>query len=158
MSAFRPLQIANAVLEEAATQGRTLTIMQLLKLVYIAHGWSLGLLDAPLVSEEAEAWQHGPVFPSIYREFRRFGAAPIPANTAANVPAASLTPSQRDVIRSVVSAYGHMHAFKLSQITHEPGTPWFDTYRGGQGSSTDIPDRLVADHYKKLARERQKAV
>jgi uncharacterized phage-associated protein len=77
MTAFAPLAVANAVLDEARDQGKSLTIMQLLKLVYIAHGWSLALLNVPLVNEEPEAWQHGPVFPSIYREFRRFGSQPI---------------------------------------------------------------------------------
>ncbi|WP_184090282.1 type II toxin-antitoxin system antitoxin SocA domain-containing protein [Sphingomonas xinjiangensis] len=51
--------------------------MQLLRLVYIAHGWSLGLLNEPLVNEEPEAWQHKPVFPAVYRAFRKFGAGGI---------------------------------------------------------------------------------
>lgn len=158
MTAFPPLAVANSVLDEARNQGKSLTIMQLLKLVYIAHGWSLGLLNAPLVNEAPQAWQHGPVFPSIYREFRRFGSQPITGNACSpfgEIASATLSESQRDVVRSVVQSYGDMHAFALSRITHEPETPWSKTYRNGLGSSDEIPNAIIAEHYKKLAHERR---
>lgn len=158
MTAFPPLAVANAVLEEAESQGKSLTVMQLLKLVYIAHGWALGLLKAPLVDEEPEAWQHGPVFPAIYREFRRFGSRAISGlatGPRGSVPYADLSESQRSVVRSVVQSYGDMHAFALSRITHEPDTPWFTTYRNGLGASREIPNAIIADYYTKLAHERR---
>lgn len=158
MTAFPPLAIANSVLEEAETQGKPLTIMQLLKLVYVAHGWSLALLDAPLVNEEPEAWQHGPVFPSIYREFRRFGSQRIVGYATGpfgSVPHADLSEPQRSVIRSVVQNYGDMHAFALSRMTHETDTPWSKAYRGGLGVSGEISNAIIAEHYKKLANERR---
>lgn len=160
MTAFSPLAVANAVLEEAWQQGKSLTIMQLLKLVYISHGWSLALLNGPLVDEEPEAWQHGPVFPSIYRAFRRFGSSPI--TELASTPfgplaAADLSDQQRSVVQSVVRGYGDMHAFALSRMTHQPDTPWARTYRDGAGSSDDISNAVIAEHYRKLAHERQAA-
>ena len=53
-----PLAIANKVLGVASERGISLTIMQLIKLVYFAHGWSLTLLGKPLVNDEPQAWQH----------------------------------------------------------------------------------------------------
>lgn len=161
MTAFPPLAIADAVLNEARAQGKSLTIMQLLKLVYIAHGWALALLDAPLVNEEPEAWQHGPVFPAIYREFRRFGSQPITGNAIRRFGVAyetGLSESQRAIIHSVVANYGDMHAFALSRITHEAETPWSQVYRNGEGNSDDIPNAIIADHYRKLAHERRATV
>ncbi len=158
MTAFPPLAVANAVLNEARAQGRPLTIMQLLKLVYIAHGWSLALLKYPLVNEEPQAWQHGPVFPAIYREFRRFGSQPITTEAVGAfgaIPAAKLSSSQQAVIRSVVQRYGAMHAFALSRITHEPETPWSQVYSDGRGSTREIPNAMIAEHYTKLANEQR---
>ncbi|WP_394648410.1 Panacea domain-containing protein [uncultured Sphingomonas sp.] len=158
MTAFPPLAVANAVLEEADRQGKSLTIMQLLKLVYIAHGWSLALLREPLVNEEPEAWQHGPVFPAIYREFRRFGSQRISGFATGpfgSIPHADLSDPQRAVIKSVVNNYGDKHAFALSRMTHEVGTPWFVTYKDGKGASHDIPNEIIAEHYIKLAHERR---
>jgi len=157
MTAYPPLAVANAALEEAWAQGKQFTIMQLLKIVYIAHGWSLGLLNAPLVNEEPEAWEHGPVFPAIYREFRRFGSQPIASKAATPfgpLADANLDNGQRSVLKSVVSNYGDMHAFNLSRITHESDTPWSKVYRNGAGRSNEIPAHLIQDHYKQLARER----
>ncbi|MFV0446677.1 MAG: Panacea domain-containing protein [Planctomycetaceae bacterium] len=160
MNAFPPLAVANAVLEEAREQRRSLTIMQLLKLVYIAHGWSLALLSEPLVDEEPEAWQHGPVFPAIYRELRRFGSQPITGlafDRFGSVPRADLSDRQRSVVRSVVRGYGDMHAFALSDMTHQSGTPWAMVFRDGQGVSDGIPNSLIAEHYRKLADERRRS-
>lgn len=157
MTAYSPLQVANAVLAEAQVQGKSLTIMQLLKLVYIAHGWSLGLLDAPLVNEEPRAWEHGPVFPDVYREFRRFGSSPITSKATTPIGPladANLDDQQRSIVKSVVANYGDMHAFSLSRITHESDTPWSRVYRNGAGRSHEIPAHIIQDHYKRLARER----
>lgn len=158
MNAFSPLAVANAVLDEAGRQGKKLTIMQLLKLVYIAHGWCLALLNLPLVNEEPEAWQHGPVFPSIYRAFRRFGSGPItePASTPFGpLASADISAQQKSVIEAVVRGYGDTHAFALSRMTHQPDTPWHKVYQDGAGSSDDIPNGIIAEHYRKLASERQ---
>lgn len=158
MTAFPPLAVANAVLNEAERQGKPLTIMQLLKLVYIAHGWSLALLNAPLVNEEPEAWQHGPVFPSIYREFRRFGSQSIVGYATGpfgSIPHADLSASQHSIVNSVVQNYGDLHAFALSRMTHEAETPWSRVYRDGLGASDDIPNAIIAEHYKKLSHERR---
>ena len=45
----------------AKEQGRDITVMQLLKLIYIANGWSWALLGKQLVRDPVEAWQYGPV-------------------------------------------------------------------------------------------------
>lgn len=157
MSAFPALAVANSILDAAEAQGKPLTIMQLLKLVYISHGFSLGLFDVPLVSEAPLAWQHGPVYPSVYREFRRFGAQPITGR--AKHPfmgdySAELSEDQRQIVASVVKNYGSMHAFRLSAITHQTGTPWSVTFKNGEGRDGEIPDGLIRDHYKRLIDER----
>ncbi|MGZ0189059.1 MAG: Panacea domain-containing protein, partial [Alphaproteobacteria bacterium] len=53
--------------------------MQLQKLLYFCHGWNLEIRGEPLVADSFQAWQYGPVHPSVYREFRYFGSADIVA-------------------------------------------------------------------------------
>jgi hypothetical protein len=48
--------------------------MQVQKLVYIAHGWMLGLASEPLVDREPEAWERGPVFPSLREHIKLSGS------------------------------------------------------------------------------------
>jgi len=54
------LAVANYLIGKAQSEGRSITPMQLIKLVYIAHGWTLGLYDQPLIGEQVEAWTYGP--------------------------------------------------------------------------------------------------
>lgn len=49
----------------------SLTPLQVIKMVYIAHGYSLALLDEPLVEEAVEAWRYGPVLPSVYHTVKK---------------------------------------------------------------------------------------
>lgn len=143
--------VANRFLELAREQGRSLTPMQVLKLVYIAHGWMLGLNARPLIDQSVEAWQYGPVVRDVYNGVRGYGRAPIQRDIAA--PAGALDPLEEDMIQQVFGLYGAMGGIQLSNITHMPDTPWAKTYAHG-AFGTVIPDGVIADHYRRLARER----
>src|SRR5205814_7982168 len=70
---YDPKAIANFFIEAAAREGRKLTPLQVIKLVYIAHGKYLAANGKPLINEHPEAWEFGPVIPSLYHEFKIFG-------------------------------------------------------------------------------------
>jgi uncharacterized phage-associated protein len=148
------LAVANKILQIAWQKKKSLTIMQLIKLVYISHGWSLALLNRPLVSDRVEAWQHGPVYPEIYNEFRGSGWQPI-MRTAKDALSGVAADSDFDdddhsIMEKVVESYGNFHAFELSARTHQPGTPWFDTYDGGEGKFAVIRNDLIKTHFDEL--------
>ncbi len=127
--------IANEILDIARSDGISLTPMQLLKLVFFAHGWHYGLRGGPLTKHDFYAWQYGPVVREVYWAFSGFGRAPITeyATDEYGLPyRADLDVYQRRLLRSVVRAYGRKNAFTLSNMTHEPGTPWSQTYKAGQ--------------------------
>ena len=48
------------------------TVMHVLKLVYLAHGWMLGLHKRPLIKEQVEAWLYGPVILVLYQKYKYF--------------------------------------------------------------------------------------
>jgi uncharacterized phage-associated protein len=148
------LAVANKILNVAREMGLALTIMQLIKLVYIAHGWTLALLNKPLVSDPVEAWQHGPVYPDVYRAFRGSGWMPI--SQSAKHPFSgeeiveTFTDDEEAIIKQVVNSYGKFHAFELSAKTHKSGTPWYQTYDGGVGASSVIGNDLIKSHFDEL--------
>ena len=72
--------VANEFLKLAQNENATLTQMKLQKLVYIAHGFNLALVDSALLEDKIQAWQYGPVIPSLYGEFKSFGNSPITRN------------------------------------------------------------------------------
>ena len=148
------LAIANKVIDSARLRGISLTNMQLIKLIYIAHGWSLALLNKALVSEQPQAWQHGPVYPSVYHEFRESGSRPV-SEKASNPFSgtawdADLSVDEQSVIDQVVQAYGEFHAFSLSARTHQQGTPWFQIWDNGRGKYRPIPNDLIKGHFTEL--------
>ena len=145
------LAVANKILQVAEEKGIPLTIMQLIKLVYIAHGWTLALLDKPLVSDRVEAWQHGPVYPAVYNEFRGSGWMPISRtardpDTGVEISSA-FSEDEESILGQVVGSYGKFHAFDLSARTHRQGTPWFQTFDGGRGKFSVIKNELIKSHF-----------
>ena len=44
--------------------------MHVLKLVYVCHGWMLGIHGAPLITEPVEAWTYSPVVPTVYHRYK----------------------------------------------------------------------------------------
>ncbi len=44
-------QIANWFIRRAPDDGQSMSIMHVLKLVYMAHGWTLATLDRPLIMD-----------------------------------------------------------------------------------------------------------
>lgn len=139
--AHDPRAIANRILDIRAESGKPLTIMQLIKLAYIADGWSLALLDKPLAAEDPQAWQYGPVYRSIYNSFSGTGARPVTGRACirgTDIPIAEeFSPQEEAILRMVVDAYGKLSAFTLSNLTHQPGTPWSKAYELGPYSTID---------------------
>lgn len=162
--------IANWFLDRAEGAGDDLTAMKLQKLAYVAHGWHLGFTGKPLVHDAVEAWKWGPVFRSLYREFQDFGSEPITRKATAfdggalevrEIRIADYdAPNPKAIdkfLASVWHVYGGFTAGELSDITHQPGTPWSDIISGMGGQIrpfTIIPNDLIEDHYKKLLHER----
>jgi uncharacterized phage-associated protein len=163
--------IANWFLDRAERDGQQLTAMKLQKLAYVAHGWHLAYFDQPLVYDPVEAWKWGPVFRSLYREFRDFGSEPIACHATA-FDGASLEVREIGIqdyaplrdphamdpfLENIWKLYGGYSAGQLSDITHQPGTPWSQIVEGMGGSIlpfTVIPNKLIEEHYKKLLDER----
>lgn len=160
--------IANWFLERAEQCGEHLTAMKLQKLAYLSHGWHLAFAGRPLVHDAVEAWKWGPVFRSLYREFRDFGSKPIDRRATA-FDGASLeervitiddydNPGEtRQFLEAIWEAYGDYTAPQLSAITHQPGTPWHQMYErmGNQILPyTVIPNDMIAAHYRTLLNER----
>jgi uncharacterized phage-associated protein len=136
-------QIANWFVERAARDGRRLTIMQLLKLVYISHGWHLEMRNAPLIPNKIEAWKFGPVIPDVYKAFRGQG---VEVHTPVAVSAHPIAPHDAHLLEQIYGSYGKMPAQRLSDMTHEAGGPW-DQATKAWGYFAPIPNELIMPHY-----------
>lgn len=154
-----PLSIANFFLGKSMDGTAELTNMQAVKLTYIAHGWYLGMTGEPLLNEMPQAWKYGPVVQSVYEQFKQYGRNPItqlawktlPTGQTSNYPLSdeSLIP----FLEKIWSVYGSFTGSQLSDMTHQPGTPWYEVWynRGGKDNlEVPIPNYLIEQHYKAL--------
>ena len=140
--------VANKFIELAAADGgRELTPMQLLKLTYIAHGYSLALRSVELIDNEVQAWQYGPVIPALYHSIKHHrdgGVKPIP-----RFEASELDDQECQLVEAVYAAYGHRTGIDLSNLTHQPNSPWSKVYKSNS-LGLPISNDLIEDHYKDI--------
>lgn len=153
------ITVANQFIHLAKQDGRYLTPMQILKLVYIAHGWSYGFFDEPLIDDTIEAWKYGPVIPALYQAIKKYGNKEI--TSAIDFPLLqrftqeTLNNEQQKVVNFVYKKYGKLSGIELSMLTHQDNTPWsvvFNPYSWGGR----ISDSTIHTHYKELYRQLMK--
>jgi uncharacterized phage-associated protein len=157
---YDSLAIANYFLDLAQGSGTTISPMKIQKLVYYAHGWNLAISGVPLINEAVEAWEFGPVIPSIYHAFKKFGSGPITekASKTEIVARESLTllfvypavddQETQDFLSVVWEGYRDLTAIQLSNLTHKQGSPWYKVYSENRGRrGVDIPDSLIKEYF-----------
>jgi uncharacterized phage-associated protein len=125
--------------------------MQVIKLVYIAHGWMLGLHGRPLIKDDVEAWKFGPVIPALYGQLAKYRGDPV-ADPLVEPRDDTLSDIESDLVAQVFDRYGKMSGTTLSSLTHRKGTPWARTW-GPDGWATKIPNDMIQEHYEALAQQ-----
>lgn len=97
--------------------------LKLQKLLFLAHSRTLSEFDVPLVVERIEAWRHGPVVQTVYREFREFDERPIDLELAVDGPWDHLPSPFVGVLEDTWDRFGAFSGWRLRDLTHEVG-PW----------------------------------
>lgn len=134
---------------------------KLQKLCYYAYSWFIVFfndvenitLDASshinvLCSEKFQAWIHGPVLPSLYRKYKKFGWNDIPE--VKNIPAIST--EYEDLLEQVWETYGIFSADDLESLTHKE-TPWINARKGikqGEACCNEISPYDILVYYSNL--------
>lgn len=106
--------------------GDLISNLKLQKLLYYSQGFALAMFNRPLFDAEIKAWEHGPVVPEVWQQYRDRGAGPIPMPEGFDL--ASLADDEKSLVNEVYSVYGQFSAWKLRNMTHEE-PPWKDTQR-----------------------------
>ena len=65
-----PLAIANYFIERSLADGGPISLMKLVRLVYVAYGWRLGMYGTPLLTEVPVSLKYRPVTTSVYSCWR----------------------------------------------------------------------------------------
>lgn len=144
------LQIISYIFERL----EEVTPLMLQKLLYFVQGVSCALYKEPLLSEDCQAWVHGPVYPQVYDMFRDFKFNPIEDARFAILEGMedALDEKKRRVVDLVVDTFGEYGGKRLEKITHEE-KPWKIARKGysdGIRSNEIILKENIAAYYIKI--------
>ena len=142
------------------SQNKGLTLMQLLKLSYLAHGFKMGIFGEkhPLANELVQAWKFGPVFPNIYHEFKyeppgeiKEMATFLENENFLKIVESSFNSEEKKIMGFVYSVYGGFTGLELCKLTHQKGTPWHNAWYNGGGKEflgVTISNEEIASHFR----------
>ena len=100
--------------------------LKLQKLVYYAQVWSVTFYNELLFEEQIEAWQNGPVVPSLYQYCRNFSTGDYPKQSQ---QIDIFSDSNLYVFNEVLRVYGRLTSTQLRTLTHRE-KPWIEARLG----------------------------
>lgn len=135
--------------------GWNLTNLQLQKILYIAQMVYAGKNEGKkLISgDDFEAWDYGPVIPSIYHRVSSFGSSPI-KNIFHGVADID-DPKIDKFICAAAKELSSIQPFKLVEYVHDKHSAWHKHYRPGTRGIT-IPHTSVIEENKSRTKARRK--
>ncbi len=116
--------------------------LKLQKLLYYAQAWHLALYGNPLFRDPIQAWVHGPVVPSVFREYKDYAWRPITQEVKADAPS-----DLAFHLKEVTRVYGEFDATTLERMTHQE-TPWKET-RGSLSPDESSNREITQESMKK---------
>lgn len=122
--------------------------LKLQKLVYYAQGMSFAVRGRPLwsdrrVNHHIKAWDHGPVVPLVYHEYKEWDFKPIPR--VRDLDDSTYDDQSRQILDMVFQSFGRLSATRLRDMTHAEA-PWLEAHERSQGERDDneISDASLA--------------
>lgn len=104
-----------------------MTNLRLNKLMYFAQSWMLSVFKKPLFQEDIEAWEYGPVVPSIYHQYKQYGKYPID-KFADEFSLNMFSDDEISVLSAVMACYRRFSTPGLVDITHAKNSPWYTAF------------------------------
>jgi len=133
--------LCNNVLRRGKDEKIPITPMKLQKIMYyICRDYVIETDQMP-IDEQFEVWQYGPVLPSLYVEFKKFGARPITKyskDASGHIYQVSedINPILSRVIDIVWAKNKRKTGIELSKMTHESGSGWYRAFIEGREKIT----------------------
>lgn len=151
-----PSDVAKYFLYRSMQDGELVSPLKMQKLVYYAYSWNLVKNGKKLFEESIEAWPNGPVVPSLYRQLKKYGSAPIGedflgASTQEEVDSfmGKFRGKVGVTLDMVYQEYMTKTAFELVMSTHSE-KPWIEARKGlsaTERSNNPITDEMIVQQY-----------
>ena len=128
------------------------SVMQILKLTYLAQGFHLALEGEVFFEEKVYAWSHGPVIKELYKDLKKLckeNSHFIEKQSSDDLDISCFTFKQVNILRVVSKKYSALSGWDLSTMTHIKGTPWAKTYKENSKYKV-IDEDLIKEYFKQI--------
>ena len=132
----------------------TMNNKKLQKIVYYAYCWyivnnndSVNVRNV-LFLEQPEAWIHGPVFPTLFEKYKKYGRNTIPKETFKLY----IDKDLKKLFEDIIKVFGKYTGEQLELITHNE-VPWIETrnnYNTYEYSSKLISLQEIFNYYSNI--------
>ena len=157
------LRVANEVVRVHSKRDRcnVLSMYRLQKLLYLAYGWFHALRGGDLFDDRIEAWEKGPVVPSVYYAFMHQYTGKEGSRTPIKEPVAygdevgePLAQKAREFIRKgAVDPYLEASTEDLIKLTHGTAYSPYHRVRKDGELFTEIPKSMIKGYFRELQEE-----
>lgn len=124
---------------------KSMSPKKLQKMLYYAQSWTITLenekaddIKNKLFKENFEAWVHGPVIPSVYHEYKKYGYTNIPQIE----DTIEFDEDIENILLQVFDVYGGYNGNELENITHQE-EPWQKARKGF--SSLELCQNVISE-------------
>ena len=111
----------------------------------------LGETGLPMFPEDFEAWDYGPVVPSLYHDLKMFGGGPVAPYSSLR-PVRNLDDKVGDAVNQVVALGRTRTPGNLVSMTHWPKGAWSQVYKRHVKGLT-IPKLLIRSEFNQRVKD-----
>lgn len=119
-----------------------ITNLKLQKILYFAQAYYLAKLGKPLFSDVIEAWEYGPVVPSVYHQLKHRGNRVL----ICEKDQSDISEEDKKILANIWETFGGYSASRLVDISHAH-SPWKDAYAS---SKKEISHKSMEEYYATL--------
>jgi uncharacterized phage-associated protein len=116
--------------------------LKMQKLLFYTQVVCLVKYNRPAFPDKIEAWEYGPVVPSVYKKLKVHEMPIKIKGTPESEDAEALYSADL-----VIDFYGKFSGVELINLTHS-GKPWQEAYN--KGRNHEITNKAIKDYYKKI--------
>lgn len=117
-------KLAYWFITKAESCNSPLTPAKLMHLAVLACHECLRDFDEPLMNESTEAWENGPVLPTLYHEYKDHGFFSIIEHPSRRQSPPEPNEQLEAFLNSIWDKYYKYTARQLTRASMRPGTPW----------------------------------
>ena len=141
--------LANTIIDRCIGRSTRIRPMKLQKLMFFTCGLHIAYDNEWIIDSEFRAYPYGPVEEESYNYFSKFGGGYITKYMTQEQVISSENKKIYDSLNIILNTYLSKSDLELSDITHEKGSPWFDTWCKGKGPRSLIDKIKIRDYYQK---------